>query len=165
VAFTRAPENVSENHDVSKFRGTFHTQTGWRYWHVIFLVLSFVISGFCSLFGWMLILAESLSSLWKYLFLVRIHCTVYIINSLLAANCMFSWAPYLFDWKPRLIKFIASFHAAYNQERLTFFILFTLSKVTDDAQSFHGYILSTKLFFLIRFSSASRAHPPQEGLW
>jgi len=35
----------------------------------------------------------------------------------------------------------------------------------DDAQSLLGYVLSTKLFFRIRFSSASRAHPSQEGLW
>jgi len=39
------------------------------------------------------------------------HCSVYIINTLLAANCMCSWAPYLFDCKPRFIKFL-SFHAA-----------------------------------------------------
>jgi len=29
----------------------------------------------------------------------------------------------------------------------------------DDTQSFLGYVLSTKLFFRIRFSSTSRAHP------
>ena len=74
-------------------------------WHVIFLVFSFVTSGFCWLFGWMLLLAESPSSLRKYFFLVKIHCSVYTINSLLAANCMFSCAPYLSDCKPRLIKF------------------------------------------------------------
>ena len=43
--------------------------------------------------------------------------------------------------------------------------IFLLSKSIDDAQSFHGYVLSTKLLFHIRFSSASRANPPQEGLW
>ena len=75
----------------------FHTQTGWPYWRVIFSAFLFVISGSCLLFGWMLFLAESLSSLWKYFFFVRIHCSVHIINSLLAANCMYSWAPYLFD--------------------------------------------------------------------
>ena len=42
------------------------------------------------------------------------------------------------------------------------FYFFTLSKGIDDAQSFLGYVLSTKLFFRIRFSSASRAHPSQE---
>jgi len=68
------------------------TQTGWPYWHVIFPVLLLIISGFCLFFGWMLFLAESLSSLWKYYFLVRIHCTVYTIHSLLSANCMCSWA-------------------------------------------------------------------------
>jgi len=87
VALTRAPENVGENHDRRhKFRSTFHTQPGWSYWHVIFPVFTFVISGFCLLFGWMLFLAESLSSFWKYFFLVKIHCSVYIINSLLAAT-------------------------------------------------------------------------------
>ena len=76
----------------------------WPYRHVIFPVFLLVISGFCLLFGWMLFLAESLSSLSKYFFLVRIYCIVYIINSLPAANCMCSWAPDLFDCKPRLIK-------------------------------------------------------------
>jgi len=46
-----------------------------------------------------------------------------------------------------------------------YFLFFALSKGMDDAQSFLGYVLSTKLFFRIQFSSASRAHPSQEGLW
>ena len=46
-------------------------ETCWPYSHVIFLVFSFVISGFCLFIGWMLFLAEPLSSLWKYFFLVR----------------------------------------------------------------------------------------------
>jgi len=46
---------------------------------------------------------------------------------------------------------------------LFYFLL--LSKDIDDAQSFLGYVLSTKFFFRIRFSSASRAHPSQEELW
>jgi len=37
-----------------------------------------------------------------------------------------SWAPHLFDCKPRLIHFFSSFHAAYNQERLTFFLLYRI---------------------------------------
>jgi len=44
-------------------------------------------------------------------------CSIYIINSLLAANCMCSWAPHLFDCKPRLIKF--SHHFMW----LTFFFI------------------------------------------
>jgi len=43
------------------------------------------------------------------------------------------------------------------------FYFFTLSKGIDDAQSFLGYVLLTKFFSRIRFSSASRAHPSQEG--
>jgi len=35
----------------------------------------------------------------------------------------------------------------------------------DDAQYFLGYVLSTEFFLRIRFSSASRAYPSQEGLW
>ena len=35
--------------------------------------------------------------------------------------------------------------------------------VIDDAQYFLGYVLSTKFFLRIRFSSASGAHPSQEG--
>jgi len=104
VVLTRAPENVDENHDMS-FEAPFALKTGWPYWHVIFPVFLFVISGFCLLFGWMLFLAESLSSLWKYFFLVRIHFSVYIINSLIAAKSTCIWASYLFDCKPQLIKF------------------------------------------------------------
>jgi len=49
---------------------------------------------------------------------------------------------------------------------LTFVFLYFIERYTiDDAQSFLGYVLSTKFFFHVRFSSASRAHPPQEGLW
>jgi len=59
--------------------------------------------------AWLRACAESLSSLWKYFFLVGIHCSVYIINSLLAANCMFSWAQHLFDCKPRFIQFFFHF--------------------------------------------------------
>jgi len=64
--------------------------------------------------------------------LVRIRCSVYIINSLLAANCMCSWAPYLIDCKPRLIKFYSSFHEAYKQGRLKFciFLLYRKAQMT-----------------------------------
>ena len=48
-----------------KLRSTFHTQRDWPYWHVIFPVFWFVITGFCLLFGWILFLAESLSRLWN----------------------------------------------------------------------------------------------------
>jgi len=51
-----------------------------------------------------------------------------MINSLLAANCQCSWAPNLFDCKPRLIKFISSFHAACNQGWLTFFIFYFIER-------------------------------------
>ena len=105
VALTRAPENCrwKSRH---KFRSTFYTQPGWPYWHVDFPVFLFVISGSWFLFGWMWFLAVSLSSLWKYFFLAR-YTSAYIISSLLAANCMCSWAPCLLDCKPRPIK---SFH-------------------------------------------------------
>jgi len=63
------------------------------------------------------------------------------------------------------MNFFSSLHAGYNQGRLTCFNFFTLSKGIDDAQSFLGYVLSTKFFFCIRFSSASHAHPSQGGLW
>ena len=52
----------------------------------------FAIFGFPLLFGWMLFLVKSLSSLWKYFFLWRIHCSVYTY-SLLAAKCICSWVP------------------------------------------------------------------------
>jgi len=45
------------------------------------------------------------------------------------------------------------------------FYFFSLSKGIDDTQSFLGYVWSTKLSFHILFSSASRAHPSQEGFW
>jgi len=45
------------------------------------------------------------------------------------------------------------------------FYFLTLSKGIDDAQSFLGNVSLTKLFFRIRFASASREHPSQEELW
>jgi len=43
---------------------------------------------------------------------------------------------------------------------------FSLLKCLDDAQFFLGYVLLTKPSFCIIFlSSASCAHPSQEGLW
>ena len=138
LAFTRAPENVCENHHIN-FEALFTLRLAGHIDMLFFLVFSVVISGFCLLFGWMLFLAESLSSLWKYFLLSKMHCSVYIINSLLAANCMCSWAPYLFDCKPRLIKFFSSFHAAY------IFYSFTLSK---------GMTLSLSLVTFCRLNSS-----------
>ena len=60
---------------------------------------------------------------------------------------------------------LSSFHAAYNQWWLTFLYFLALLKGIDDAQSFLEYVLSTKVSFHVRFSSASRAHPSQGGLW
>ena len=74
-----------------------------------------------------------------------------------------SWTPYLFDCKPWLINFFSSFHAAYNQGSLLF--CFLLSQKVQMTLSFLDCVLSTKFFFCIRFSSASRAHPSQKGLW
>jgi len=45
------------------------------------------------------------------------------------------------------------------------FYFFTLSKGIDEAQSFLGNVLLTKPLFRILFSSASRVHLSQEGLW
>ena len=44
VVLTRAPDNAGRYHDIS-FEALF-TQRGWPYWHVIFQVFLFVISGF-----------------------------------------------------------------------------------------------------------------------
>ena len=49
----------------------------------------FCISGSCLLFGWMLFLAESVSSLWN---VFNSKNTLQCLNSLLAASCMYSWA-------------------------------------------------------------------------
>ena len=153
MALTRASENVGGNHAIS-FEAPFSLRLAGHidcYFSGVFvcnLLVSAYYSGECSFLP-----SHSLAC-GNIFCLVRIHCIVYIINSLLAANCICSWAPYLFDCKPRLIKFFSSFRAAYNQGELTFFIL---SKSIDDAQSFLGYVLSTKFFFRIRISSASRA--------
>ena len=80
----------------------------------------------------------------------RVHCFLIKID-----------ISYLFDCKPR---HLSSFRAAYFQARLTLFFFFTLSKGLDDAQSFLGYVLSTKLSFRILFSSAPRAHPVAENI-
>jgi len=44
-----------------------------------------------------------------HLFLLRIHCSVYIMNSFLAACCMCRWVSGLFNCKSRLIKFFHHF--------------------------------------------------------
>jgi len=47
-----------------------------------------------------------------------------------------------------------------------YFYFFTLwGEGIDNAQSFLGYVLSTKLSFRILSSCASRAHPSQEEIW
>jgi len=51
------------------------------------------------------------------------------------------------------------------QSSATYIFSFILSKGLDEAQPFLFYVLSTKLFVRILFSSASRAHPSQDGLW
>jgi len=69
-AFKQRCQNSGVNQSIWKCRwksrhtfwSIFHTQTDWPYWHVIFPVFLFVVSGFCLLFGWILFLAESLSS-------------------------------------------------------------------------------------------------------
>ena len=104
VALIRAAENEGENHKIG-FEVPFTLRLAGHI-EMYFPVFLFIISGFCLIFGWMLFLSESLFSLWKYFFLLRINCSVYIINSLLVANCMCSWAPYLFDCRSRLIKFV-----------------------------------------------------------
>jgi len=45
------------------------------------------------------------------------------------------------------------------------FYFYILSKARDDAQSSLGDVFFRPNFLLILFSSASRAHPSQEGLW
>jgi len=158
VALTREPENVGGTHDIS-FEAPFIFRLAG---HIDMLVSGVFV---CNL--WFLLVVRvkgcflpSHSLACGNFSLVKIHCNVYIINSLLAANSMCSWVSYLFDCKPRLIKFFL-----HQFMRLTFFYFFTLSKGIAGAQSFLGYDLSNKLFFCIRFSSASRAHPSQEGLW
>ena len=44
-----------------------------------------------------------------HLFLLRIHCSVYIINLFLAGYCMCRWVSGLFNCKSRLIKFFHHF--------------------------------------------------------
>jgi len=154
VALTTTAKHVGENHKIG-FEAHFTLRLAGHI-EMYFPVFLFVISGFCLIFGWMLFLAESLSSLWKYFFLPRIHCSVYIINSLLAANCISSWAPYLFDCKPRLKSFFSSFHAAY-------IFYFYLSKGIDDAQGVvfpwlrfvDQIIFSLSIFFSITCTSVT----------
>ena len=136
-------------------------QTGWSHWHVIFLVFSFVISGFCFLFRWMLFLAESLSSLWKYFFLVRIHCSVYyIIKCLLVACCMCSWVSYLFGCKPQLIKFFHHFMRLTIKGGLYFLFLYFIERyrrrsVFPWLRFVDQILLSHSIFFSTTFTSVS----------
>jgi len=115
----------------------------------------------------MLFLAESLSSLWKYYFLVRMHCGVYIINSLLLSQltvCAVGHRIYLIVSPGLYCKVFVIIPCGLQSRAAYIFNVFTLSKGIDDAQSFLGYVLSNKFFFRIRFPSASRANPSQEGL-
>jgi len=61
VALTRAPENVGENHDIG-FEAPFTLRLAGHI-EMYFPVFLYVISSFCLIFGCMLFLAESLSSL------------------------------------------------------------------------------------------------------
>ena len=72
---------------------------------------------------------------------VRTHCSVYIINSLLAANSMCSWVSYLFDCKPRLMKIFYHFMRLTIKGGLHFSFLYFIERYIDDAQSFLGYVL------------------------
>ena len=83
----------------------------------------------------------------------------------LETNTCGARAPYLVDCKRRLTKRFSSFRAVYNRGRLTLFF-FSLSKCLDDAQSFLGYVVSTKLSFRILPSFWHLVHTPsQEGSW
>jgi len=66
--------------------------------------------------------------------------------------------PYLFDYKPRLIKHFFIISCGLQSRAAYILDLFTLSKSIDDVQSFLGCIFSTKLSFRILSSSVSRAH-------
>jgi len=158
VALTRAPENVGENHNIS-FEAPFtHRLAG--HIDMLFSGVLFAIFGFCLLFGWILFLAESLSSLWKYFFLVKIHCNVYIINSLLAANCMCNWVSYLFDSKPRLIKFLQHFMRLTIKGGLHFLFLFFIKRyrwrsVFPWLRFVDQTLLSHSIFFSITCTSVA----------
>jgi len=65
---------------------------------------------------------------------------------------------------PRLMKFLLSLPATYNQWRLTFLFLYFFETYRRRSV-FLDSILSTKLSFRILLFSASRAHQSQEGLW
>ena len=119
-----------ENHDIS-FEAPFTFRLA-GYIDMLFFRCFFVIFGFCLLFGWMLCFAGSLSGLWKYFFYI---ISVYIINSLLAAKGMYSWVPYLFDCKPRLIRCFHRFMRRSIKHGLRFLFFFTLSKGIDQCSS------------------------------
>jgi len=63
-----------------------------------------------------------------HLFLVRIHCSVYITNSLLAAYCMCRWVSGLFNCKPRLMKFFLHFMRLKITGGLHFLFLYFIER-------------------------------------
>ena len=162
VALTRAHQNVGETHDI-RFEASFTLSLAGHI-DMLFFRCLFVIFGFCLLFGWMLFLAESLSSLWKYFCLSK-NTPQCLYHKYSSRSLLYVQLSIVFIrlWGTAY-KVFSSFHAVYNQGRLKFFF-FTWSKGRDDVQSFLSYVLSTKLFFRFRFSSASCAHPSQQGLW
>jgi len=86
MALTRTPENEGENQDTSL--ETF-PHSAW----LAILTCSFSGVFVCSLW-FRLSVRVNVVSCWvtlkpgKYFFLVKLHSSIYIINSLLAANCM-----------------------------------------------------------------------------
>ena len=63
-----------------------------------------------------------------HLFLVRIHCSIHITNSLLAAYCMCRWVSGLFNCKPRLMKFFLHFMRLKITGGLHFLFLYFIER-------------------------------------
>jgi len=72
--------------------------------------------------------------------------------------------PYLLDCKPRLLKLFFIILCGLQSRAAYIVFFFILSKSSRYVQFFLGYVLLTKLFFHILFSSAPRAQPSQKGL-
>jgi len=87
-------------------------------------------------------------------------CSVYIIISLLAAKCTCSWAPYLFDCKPRFIQFFHHFMLLTIKSGLHFLFIYFIERyrwrsVFPWLRFVEKILLSHSIFFSITCTSVT----------
>jgi len=93
-------------------------------------------------------------------FSCEIHCSVYITNFLLPANSMCSWAPYLFECKPRLTKIFRHFMRLTTKGGLHFLFFYFIERyrwrsVSSWERFVDQILISHSIFFSITCKSVT----------